>query len=546
MIKHYIKNIIYILEGIFGLDIWLLYPFSYPFTKSKKGLTDQARKLHQYIEESKITSSKNEKGSKFCFIMFSPGTPKEIRLLISISKVLAKIKNETLWLVCRSTPKTCEYQGFKKQNILKCYSCTSIMTQVLNIFNERYIFSDHYNNSINLPDLSKCSTDELIIYMYKSINVGEISKYSLYKTKKTDIIDNTWKEELVINIHTFITTYESTINTIEALNITDVVIMGGMYLNYRAVMHAAQNCNINYHTYENFGVNRLIWKKNDECFKFKIEITDKDLSPEDIDKANELFKNLKPGLYYHRIFNSKANDNRDLNYYYDNYIALFPNVSWDSATFYKESTIFESQYDWIFKTIGFCITKNINLVIRIHPGEAKMKGKHTLSEIISTKFKKLPSNITIIMADDKASSYNILNNAKAAIVFVSTIGIEIPFYDTPCIVVGDAYYKNYGFTYNPDSFGEYYEMLHKFSEREKVVDINVKDKLYKYVLSLDNYRRYIGYGEYYKYTGREEIGKNRGHSFDFDKSYYQGYPYDNEQYHELIQYITSQDTNFNN
>jgi len=534
--KAILENILYIGESLIGLHLWDFIPYQSIYKKSYSKLVQQSEKMNTSIDKAKhiFENSCASKNRKYAFFAFCAGHPKEIRLLIAISKFLQKNSHKTIWSLCKSTPFTCESFEFKKKNLLKCWACTREMVQVLSIFHEEYFIFKKHSKRIQLDDnMDKIKFHDLLHYVYKSINVGEIAKYSLFKRYKNDQVDEGWEKDLRRNIKSFILTFEATKKAIREEKITDVIIMGGQYLNYRAVLLAARDSNINYFTYENFGVNRLLIAKNDECFNFPIKMNEARLTKSQKNQAIKLFEDLRTGKYYHKMFNYESkNELLDKIRHFKNFISVFPNVSWDSATFYKDAGIFKDQYEWLRETIRFCIDTKRNLVIRIHPGEIQMNEKFKLVNFINEWFPKLPSNVVVFDSRDKISSYDIISQTNVSCVYVSTLGMEIPYYRVPTIVVGKAYYMNYGFTINPRKSDEYFSVLAKYHDRkQRLTDI---DALLNYILSLQEYRRKIHYGDFLKFTGRQEFGPDRGHSFDFDKSIYSGFPWEKEDFSNIV------------
>lgn len=519
-----------------GLYVWDLIPYQSIYRKSYRNLVKQAEDMNASIDKSMLFSESSfvKKRRKYAIFSFSTGTPKEIRLLIGLSKYLQKNKHLGIFCLCKSTPLTCESLQFKKKNKLKCWACDKKMKQVLSIFQENYFILREYSKEANIPEnINNINFYDMLNFNYQSINVGEIAKYSLFKKNKNDQIDESWEKDLRRNIKSFIITFEATKKAITKEKITDIIIMGGQYLNYRAVMLAAKQNNINYFTYENFGVNRIIIAKNNECYNFPVKTENKVLTKSQIYEANKIFEDFKTGKYYHKKFNFRSSSNllKKITIF-KNFISVFPNVSWDSATFYKDSRIFKNQYEWLRETIRFCIGTNRNLVVRIHPGEIRMNKKLRLVNFINEWFSDLPPNIVIFDSKDKISSYDIISKTNISCVYVSTLGIEIPYYRVPVIVVGQAYYKDYGFTINPKSRYEYFSLIANYHDQKQM--FKNTNRLLNYMHALQKYRRKIHYGEFLKYTGRQEFGLKRGHSWDFDKSVYSGFPWEREGFLDIV------------
>ena len=113
--------------------------------------------------------------------------------------------------------------------------------------------------------------------------------------------------------------------------------------------------------------------------------------------------------------------------------------------------------------------------------------------------------------------------------------MEVPFYRVPVIVVGEAYYKRRGFTEDPESREQYFALLEKYHDQK--YEYNREKELFAYMHALQQYRRKIHYGEFSRYTGRQEFGRIRGHSFDFEASISDGFPWEKKGFREIVDYL---------
>jgi hypothetical protein len=137
------------------------------------------------------------------------------------------------------------------------------------------------------------------------------------------------------------------------------------------------------------------------------------------------------------------------------------NVLGDSLTLGRE--IFsKGMMEWIVRTIHFFEKRrDVQLIIRVHPGERLGWGA-SLVDVIGDFFPRLPENIYIIPAEDSVNSYDIVEIASFAVVFTTTMGLEMAMSGKPVIVVGKTHYRGKGFTYDPDTWEEYFGFLSRF------------------------------------------------------------------------------------
>ena len=99
---------------------------------------------------------------------------------------------------------------------------------------------------------------------------------------------------------------------------------------------------------------------------------------------------------------------------------------------------------------------DVDIYLRIHPNLKKIKYKyHTDLQKLGDDFK----NITVISADSKVSSYDLMYGADKIIVFGSTMGVESAYANKVVINLAGALYKYLNVTYNPSSVSELCSLL---------------------------------------------------------------------------------------
>ena len=105
--------------------------------------------------------------------------------------------------------------------------------------------------------------------------------------------------------------------------------------------------------------------------------------------------------------------------------------------------------------------ENISLIVRAHPylmglNNAQTKG---LREVCFSK-----SNIKYIPPESKVSTYELIDACDVVLVFGSTVGIEAVHKGKPTILMGQAIYKGFGGTIEPDSHKELIKILKESAE----------------------------------------------------------------------------------
>jgi len=130
-------------------------------------------------------------------------------------------------------------------------------------------------------------------------------------------------------------------------------------------------------------------------------------------------------------------------------VALFSNLTWDSAVIGQE-VAFPSIQAWAVAAVEWFVAHpEHELIVRVHPAEVKLPGKQTrepLEPYLRRRFPTLPPNVQVISAGDPTSSYPIMVGCDLGLVFSSTTGVELALAGKPVIVAGRSHYRGKGFT----------------------------------------------------------------------------------------------------
>lgn len=460
---------------------------------------------HQYLFDKTIG-----KGRTIGFIWYCTGTPPEVRANIILGKIFQEMGFRVVWIVCTGSPMYCfsnQYVNFSK---VHCRACSRQMREMLSMYGQDIIELE----KCDFPEFDQfddLNVNEIINFHYKGHDAGRAAFNSSLKFTKNDFCIGNEEMQYIVNaLKGYIRTYNIVKNTIMKKDIDIILTEGGQYVNNRATIHAAKDLKKDFITYENFGPKRIMLAKNASCFAAPVDQTPISETEERmIESGKRMIDDITTGRYYNYNFNPSENV---AGIQFDDYILVLPNITWDSAAWYFDSCIYKNQYMWIFDTMDYCIKNKIKFVVRCHPGEKIMDSKYRLDQIlrtyISQKYENMRSldGIGIIYThEDEISTYDLVKKANKAIVYVSTFGTESAHLNLPCINVGRPYYMGHGFNYFPESREEYIDLLQQklsVSEAEKF-------NLYKYMAKLSNYRIRYNYGEFYKYTGIDQLNFRR-------------------------------------
>jgi hypothetical protein len=141
------------------------------------------------------------------------------------------------------------------------------------------------------------------------------------------------------------------------------------------------------------------------------------------------------------------------------------NVLGDSLTLGRQ-VFSDSMSEWVKRTLEYLFSrKDVQLVIRLHPGEQLIKGP-SLAAMINTFFGELPEHFHLIEPQAKINTYDILEITDLGLVYSTTVGLEMAMSGLPVIVAGQTHYRNRGFTTDPETWEMYFSFLD-----EKLADL---------------------------------------------------------------------------
>lgn len=139
-------------------------------------------------------------------------------------------------------------------------------------------------------------------------------------------------------------------------------------------------------------------------------------------------------------------------------VLLATNVLGDSLTLGR-NIFTASMAEWIAKTVQYFASRtDIQMIVRVHPGERLMKGPSSL-EVIKSVLPVTPEHIHLIGPHEKINTYDLMEIAGLGLAYTTTVGMEMAMRGVPVIVAGQTHYRGRGFTHDPNSYPEYFAML---------------------------------------------------------------------------------------
>jgi hypothetical protein len=115
--------------------------------------------------------------------------------------------------------------------------------------------------------------------------------------------------------------------------------------------------------------------------------------------------------------------------------------------------------EWITRTVQYFANRNdVQLVIRVHPGERLTHGP-SMVDVVNAAMPAVPENIHIIGPLEKVNTYDLMEFTNLGLVFTTTTGLEMSLNGIPVIACGNTHYRNRGFTLDPKSYDDYFNVL---------------------------------------------------------------------------------------
>lgn len=144
-------------------------------------------------------------------------------------------------------------------------------------------------------------------------------------------------------------------------------------------------------------------------------------------------------------------------------VLLAANVIGDSLTLGRQY-FSRNMTEWLERTVRyFADHSDLQLVVRIHPGERYTKGP-SVAALVNEALPTIPENIHLISANDQINTYDLLEISDLGLVYTTTVGLELAMSGIPVVVAGHTHYRDKGFTIDPSSWEDYFRILDQFAQ----------------------------------------------------------------------------------
>ncbi len=142
-------------------------------------------------------------------------------------------------------------------------------------------------------------------------------------------------------------------------------------------------------------------------------------------------------------------------------------VMFDTAALGR-SHLYADAAEWLAETVRVLLEETTDpILVRQHPSErrAAERGRFDPVAILADALGETP-RVEVVLAEDDRNTYDLLDDSRLVIPYVSTIGIEAAALGHPVILGGNAYYGDLGFTWAPPTRAEYEDAVRRGARGE--------------------------------------------------------------------------------
>ena len=396
---------------------------------------------------------------------------------------------KTHFILCDGTPEACIQRGLEKNEKLEdwgksCPKCLFRMKYNSSQYSVEYSTAKDYISNEKKDEYKLISEnvkiEDIFEYNFLKIDVGRLAWSSLVRYMKGYVIekqDLKKEDEIIYRKYFFaglVNTYiaDKVINKFKPVSIYS---SHGVYVDYSPVILLAFIKKIpavcwssgykdflHYFTIpkkinklEFRGMTEPEWKKRADkpLTEKENKILDKYIF-ERFNKGNK-FDFLNISLPETKeVLKEKLGINND-----NKTVCLFCHVAWD-LSFDLSTMVFANANEWFDETFRVISeVKDVNWIVRVHPGERASGSLYTVDEHIRKYHKKIPEHIKILWSDSDINSFGLYNLIDAGITLFGTTGAELPLLGKNVISGGEAYFSNKGFSLDAKTKEDYFNYL---------------------------------------------------------------------------------------
>lgn len=355
---------------------------------------------------------------------------------------------------------------------------------------------------------NKLNAESILHYTWKSIEIGNdvINVVrNLFLVSDVNLVSDSLQHlrNSLVNSLIYLTFFEKVIDEIKPDSIFS---HDCFYYPWVYMQKLADRRNIPFYNYYPFSTVKdgYVYTNNKTSMLLDTtELWEKFKSKPLTEKENEYIENVLKDrekgkifdLLQFRVFNNELL--KEISSFCNNKptAVLYGNIVWDLAALDKE-IVFNSIRIGIIEILKYFINHpQYNLIIKSHPDEENPIIPNTveqLATIISEGIGKLPNNVILLNNKAEITVYDLIPLTKCTIVWTTSVGFESPILGTPTITLANAHYRNKGFTIDPGTKEELFEILPEILQGEKgdYVSKQTIDLAKKYMYVFFNYLSY--------------------------------------------------------
>ncbi len=151
-------------------------------------------------------------------------------------------------------------------------------------------------------------------------------------------------------------------------------------------------------------------------------------------------------------------------------IGMLSNVIWDAQLHYPANA-FSDMIDWALRTIQYFSERpDLQLIIRIHPAEIRgdIPSRQPMLDEIKKAFPTLPENVFVIPPESEISTYAVMFQCNAVIIYGTKTGVELSSLGIPVVVAGEAWIRGKKLTLDASSPEQYFKLLDRLPLSERL------------------------------------------------------------------------------
>lgn len=339
--------------------------------------------------------------------------------------------------------------------------------------------ADYFYNGINLKDAIEAGvmryTQKSEIELHDDIPLlRKCATTAFILSKAVNILREKYDIKKLITSHGIYSSWGAVLETAKYFNI-DSVVWGRGYIGQGNIVfgnnYAIQE-DLKYETEDNFRHVQLDEEKRKTVFDYYLAKSNPKKKVDYID----YYEGISSEIFDINAFISKVNN-------YKTVFGMFTNIPWDGQVFNKTDD-FPSTRKYIRDTIQwFERNPDTLLIIRAHPAEVSREDSirgWTFEYLLKQEYPELPENVIFLAPQNPITSYKLLEYIQYAIMYGSSMAIELAVRRIPVIHTGFTYISNKNIVFDVTTVDDFYQKLDKAKAGELIVTDGMYENALKY------------------------------------------------------------------